>query len=88
MDQACPHKIVSIVAAETRLCPTKLTSTARFESLGVSWLDLAPAIFALEQEFGIELPMGDYQGDAEFVTVADLVAHVLAHAPAPQHVAG
>jgi len=51
---------------------------ATIEDLGIASLDIVQAIFALETQLGIEIPVARQGGGAEFSTVGELVEHVLA----------
>jgi acyl carrier protein len=71
-------RILDILAAETFVERAKLVPDATIDDLGIASLDIVQAIFALETEFDIELPVAQQGGGAEFATVAELVNHVLA----------
>jgi acyl carrier protein len=71
-------RILDIVAAETFIDRAKLLPDATINDLGMASLDIVQAIFALESEFDIEIPVAREGGGAEFNTVGELVAHVLA----------
>jgi len=80
--------ILDIVAAETGTERDKLQPEAGIAELGIPSLDMVHAIFALETRFDIEIPVIAERSGAEFATVGDLVAHVLAtidrtHQPSP-----
>lgn len=70
--------ILAIIAKETALDPAVLTPDASVDALGVSSLDMTQAIFAIETRFDIEIPVVAERAGAEFSTIGDLVAHVLA----------
>ncbi len=71
-------EILAIIAKETALDPRQLTPDASVDALGVSSLDMTQAIFAIETRFDIEIPVVSEKAGAEFGTIGDLVAHVLA----------
>jgi acyl carrier protein len=71
-------RILDIVAAETFVDRNKLVPEATIDDLGIASLDIVQAIFALETELGIEIPVAGQGAGAEFVTVGELVEHVLA----------
>ncbi len=77
-DDRAIGEIIDIVAKETGLDRALLTPDATVDALGVSSLDMTQAIFALETHFDIELPVIPERAGAEFGTIGDLVAHVLA----------
>jgi acyl carrier protein len=70
--------ILRIVAKETEQDMAKLRPEATIEELGIPSLDMAQTLFALEDHFDVEIPVISERAGAEFATVADLVAHVLA----------
>jgi acyl carrier protein len=78
MDDPRASRILDIVAAETFVERAKLVPDATIDDLGIASLDIVQTIFALESEFDIEIPVAQQGGGAEFATVAELVAHVLA----------
>src|SRR3954469_8202271 len=71
-------RILDILAAETFVDREKLAPDVTIEDLGVASLDIVQAIFALESELGIEIPVAREGGGIEFPTVGELVRHVLA----------
>jgi acyl carrier protein len=71
-------RILDILAAETFVEREKLVPEATIDDLGIASLDIVQAIFALETKFEIEIPIARQGGGAEFATVGELVAHVLA----------
>jgi acyl carrier protein len=78
MSNPTVERILDILAKETFVDRAKLAPEATIEELGIASLDVIQAIFALETEFNIEIPVaGDSAGGAEFTTVQDLVGHVL-----------
>ena len=77
MDDPRAEEILDILSTETRVPRDRLTDTAPLDTLGIASLDLVQAIFALETHFGIELPVAENTTGTEFVTVGDLVHHVL-----------
>jgi acyl carrier protein len=78
MNKPTVDRILDILAKETFVDRAKLVPEATIEELGIASLDVVQAIFALETEFDIEIPVaGDSAGGAEFSTVQDLVSHVL-----------
>ncbi len=77
-------EILDILASETRIARDRFQMGVPLDTLGIASLDLVQAIYALETHFGIELPVAENQSGAEFVTVGDLVAHVIKTADAKQ----
>ncbi len=90
MEDPRAPEILAIVAKETGIDRALLRPEASIEALGIPSLDMVQTIFELESQFDIEIPVVSERSGAEFVTVADLVAHVLASmdkARAAQHAA-
>ncbi len=75
-------EVLDILASETRIARDRFQMGVPLDTLGIASLDLVQAIYALETHFGIELPVAENQSGAEFVTVGDLVAHVIKTADA------
>lgn len=69
--------ILDIVATETGVARAALVPEATLDALGIPSLDLIHALFAIETHFDVEIPMANGPEGAEFVTMGDLVAHVL-----------
>jgi len=70
-------RMLEIVAKETGIGVAALTPEATIENLGITSLDLTQALFAIESEFDIEIPVVPHRTGAEFTTIGELVAHVL-----------
>jgi acyl carrier protein len=77
MDDPRTQEVLDILSAETRVPLDRLGENAPLDTLGIASLDLVQAIFALETHFNIELPVAENRAGTEFVTVGDLVKHVL-----------
>lgn len=71
-------QILAIVAKETAIDPVKLRPDVTIEELGIASLDMAQTLFAIESHFDVEVPVVSERAGAEFSTVGDLVAHVIA----------
>lgn len=80
--QACDDprapEILDIIARETNTPLARLVPDATIEALGIPSLDMVQTIFELELHFDIEIPVVAERSGAEFATVGELVAHVLA----------
>jgi acyl carrier protein len=70
--------ILDIVAQETAVDRSFLRPEATIDSLGIASLDLISAVFQLESTFDIEIPVISERPGAEFGSVGELVAHVIA----------
>ena len=71
-------RILDIFAKETAIDRGLLTLDANIEALGVASLDMVQTVFELESTFDIEIPVVSERAGAEFTTVGELVAHVIA----------
>lgn len=71
------EEILDIVAKETGVERARLTPDASITELEIPSLDLVQAIFALETQFGVEIPVVADHAGAEFSTVGELVRHVM-----------
>ena len=70
-------QILDIVAKETAIERGRLTPAASISALDIASLDMVQAIFAIESHFNVEIPVSVEQDGAEFITVGDLVRHVV-----------
>lgn len=68
-----PDAIVSIIADEAGLDVSQLRLEATLEELNIGSLDMASALFALEDRFGIEIDPGSI---APSSTIGDLIRRV------------
>ena len=71
-------RILDIVAKETRIERAALRPEASLADLGVESIDLTMAVFEIETAFDVDIPVVSDRPGAEFTTVGDLVAHVIA----------
>ena len=71
-------RILDVVAKETGVDRTRLRPEASIDDLGIESLDMTQAVFQLETEFDIEIPVIAERAGTEFGSVGELVAHVLA----------
>jgi acyl carrier protein len=69
--------ILDIVAKETQLDRSLLTLDATIEGLGIPSLDMVQTIFEIEARYDVEIPVASDRSGAEFLTIGDLVGHVL-----------
>ena len=78
MDDPRANDILDIVAKETAVDRARLVPDAQISDLGIPSLDLVQAIFAIEEKYKVDIPVNAERSGAEFLTVHDLVSHVLA----------
>lgn len=67
-------RIVSIIAAEAGLDETKLRRDATFEELDIGSLDMASALFTLEDELGIEIDPASIPPSSTIGNLIDRIA--------------
>jgi acyl carrier protein len=70
-------RILAIMAKETFVDRDKLVPEATIESLGIASLDVVQTVFAIEEEFDIQIPVAGGGGGLEFATVKALLDHVI-----------
>ena len=68
-----PDAIVSIIADEAGLDASQLRPEATLEELNIGSLDMASALFTLEDKFGIEIDPGSV---APSLTIGELIGRV------------
>ncbi len=56
MDQDLHQRVIAIIAKTQHLDASKITADSSFEELGVDSLDGVNILFALENEFDIQIP--------------------------------
>ena len=71
------EKVMEIIAREQHLDPAKVTMDSTFEELGIDSLDGVNILFALEEEFKIDIPDAVAQNMKSVRQVADSLTRVL-----------
>ena len=71
------EKVMEIIAREQHLDPSKVTLDSTFEELGIDSLDGVNILFALEEEFKIDIPDAVAQNMKSVRQVADSLTRVL-----------
>ena len=56
MSNDLTERVISVIAKTQRIAPEKITAESTFEELGLDSLDAVNILFALEEEFRIEIP--------------------------------
>jgi acyl carrier protein len=62
MSEELSQRVISVIAASQKLPPEKVTIDSTFEELGIDSLDGVNILFALENEFNINIPDEGAQG--------------------------
>ncbi|HZT70628.1 MAG TPA: acyl carrier protein [Terriglobia bacterium] len=71
------EKVVEIIAREQHLDPGKVSIDSTFEELGIDSLDGVNIVFALEEEFKIDIPDAVAQNMKSVRQVVDSLTRVL-----------
>ncbi len=71
------EKVMEIIAREQHLDPSKVTMDSTFAELGIDSLDGVNILFALEEEFKIDIPDAVAQNMKSVRQVADSLTRVL-----------
>ncbi len=72
------QKIFDIIAEKANVPRERLTREARIKDLEISSLDFVEVVFAVEEEFDIEVPYNANTLDADFSTLGDIIDAVAA----------
>ena len=56
MPKDLAERVISVIATTQRIPPEKISPDSTFEELGLDSLDSVNILFALEEEFKIEIP--------------------------------
>ncbi len=74
-----PDRVIAIIAEQAMLEPSDVTLASTLEDLGVDSLGLVESIFAIEEEFDINVPFNANEptaGDFDISTVGAIAAGV------------
>ena len=55
-EETVPQRIIRVIAKNKKVAPEELSPSTRFEDLQMDSLDALNMIFALEEEFDIDIP--------------------------------
>lgn len=90
MSEELTQRILKVIADSQKLPPEKVTLDSTFEELGIDSLDGVNILFALENEFNINIPDEGVQGIRSIRQMVDALEKLLAsgqsgqsEAPAP-----
>jgi acyl carrier protein len=75
-------RLLSIVSREGLIDRSKLSPDATLDSLGIASADVIVILMAVEEEFGVYVPVDDTLSDAR--TVAEFLAALRPHLLKPQ----
>jgi acyl carrier protein len=77
LDPANLEKLLDLIAREGMIDRAKLTMDSTLESLGVKSPDLLVVLMAVEEQFGVYIPVDDALSEAR--TLEDLVKALSVH---------
>ncbi len=87
MSEELTQRILKVIADSQKLPPEKVTLDSTFEELGIDSLDGVNILFALENEFNINIPDEGVQGIRGIRQMVEALEKLLAsgqsEAPAP-----
>lgn len=72
------QKIFDIIVEKTNIPRERLSREASIKDLEISSLDFVEVVFAVEEEFDIEVPYNANTMDADFETLGDIIDAVTA----------
>jgi acyl carrier protein len=76
MPDSTADRVLAVIAKTQHIAPEKVTPESTFADLGIDSLDGLTIVFALEEEFGIEIPDDQaktYTAISEVITGIDLL---------------
>ncbi len=81
MSEELTQRILKVIADSQKLPPEKVTIDSTFEELGIDSLDGVNILFALENEFNINIPDEGVQGIRSIRQMVDALEKLLASGP-------
>lgn len=72
--------VIAIIAEEARIDAEKLKPEETLVSLGIASLDVVSVLFAIEDQFGIEIPQEDIASTATLGQFVDVILAKVADA--------
>ena len=77
MPKDLAQRVISVIATTQRIPPEKISPDSTFEELGLDSLDSVNILFALEEEFKIEIPDAVAQNMRSVRQVVDGLTRVI-----------
>jgi acyl carrier protein len=77
MSQELIQRVISVIATTQKLPPEKVTIDSTFEELGIDSLDGVNILFALENEFNINIPDDKVEGVRSVRQMVESLAQVV-----------
>jgi acyl carrier protein len=81
MSEELTQRILKVIADSQKLPPEKVTIDSSFEELGIDSLDGVNILFALENEFNINIPDDGVQGIRTIRQMVDALDKLFASGP-------
>jgi len=81
MPDELSQRVVSVIAATQKLPPERVTIDSTFEELGIDSLDGVNILFALENEFNINIPDAKAEGVRSVRQLVESLAQVVGGGP-------
>ena len=81
MSEELTQRILKVIADSQKLPPEKVTIDSTFEELGIDSLDGVNILFALENEFNINIPDEGVQGIRSIRQMVEALEKLLASGP-------
>jgi acyl carrier protein len=81
MSEELTQRILKVIADSQKLPPEKVTIDSTFEELGIDSLDGVNILFALENEFNINVPDEGVQGIRSIRQMVEALEKLLASGP-------
>jgi acyl carrier protein len=78
MSDELTQRVISVIAKTQRIPPEKISPESTFEELGLDSLDSVNILFALEEEFNVNIPDEDSRGIRSIGDVVSGIEKLLA----------
>ncbi len=82
MPEELTQRVIAVIAAAQKIPPERITLDSTFEELGIDSLDGINILFALENEFNINIPDEEVQGVRGVRQMIEALQNLLASGPA------
>jgi acyl carrier protein len=81
MSQELIQRVISVIVTAQKLPPERVTIDSTFEELGIDSLDGVNILFALENEFNINIPDDKVEGVRSVRQMVESLAQVVGGGP-------
>jgi acyl carrier protein len=83
MSNDLTQRVISVIAATQKIPPEKISLDSTFQELGLDSLDSVNILFALEEEFNVNIPDEDTREIASVRQIIEGIAKLLPEAGSP-----